>query len=124
LDAGLGEHADHIAGDGGHELAVGLREDVLLLAGDEEVGQGGADDVGDLGGIEATRGRRGPCRQGFPPIEVGLASAGERTAFLRARSSRKKGSSDFITGRGAGGSGKQKGGASAVAGAGFLRRSG
>jgi len=48
-----------VAGDGGDELAVGLGEDLLLLPGDEEVGEGCADDVGDLGGVEAGGGR---CR--------------------------------------------------------------
>ena len=72
LDAGLREHADDVAGDGGDELAVGLGEDVLLLAGDEEVGEGGADDVGDLRGVEAGGGGRGRGGQRFTPVEAGL----------------------------------------------------
>jgi len=51
-----------------------------------------------------------------------LASAGERTACLRAISSRKKGSSDFISERvsGDGEWERMREDASAVAGAGFF----
>ena len=74
LHAGLGEHADDVAGDGGDELAVGLGEDVLLLTGDEEVGQRGADDVGDLRGIEAVGGAAGDGGQRLTPVEAGLGA--------------------------------------------------
>jgi hypothetical protein len=73
LDAGLGEDADDVAGDGGDELAVGLGEDVLFLAGDQEVGEGGADDVGDLRGVEAGGGgATGGGGQRLTPVEAGL----------------------------------------------------
>jgi hypothetical protein len=62
LDAGLREHADDVAGDGGDEAAA-----PPAAAGSDS-------------------------RQ----LKRGLAPDGERTAFLRAMSSRKKGSSDFI----------------------------
>ena len=74
LDAGLGEHADDVAGHGGDELAVGLGENILFLAGDEEVSERGADDVGDLRGVEAAGDAPGDGGQRLTPVEARLGA--------------------------------------------------
>ena len=126
LDAGLGEHADDVAGDGGDELAVGFGEDVLFLTGDEEVGERGADDVGDLRGIEAGGGTTGDGGQRFTPVEAGLgAGRGADGIFECDIFAEEREFGFHIEESGEGKGGRRKGrdegrSASAVAGAWFL----
>ena len=116
LDAGEAVH--DVAGDGGDELAVGLGEDLLLLAGDEEVGEGRADDVGDLGGVEAGGGGAagGDGGQRFTPVEARLGGGGGADGVLEGDVFAEKREFGFHAG------GKEGGGKAGGGGVGGGRR--
>ena len=126
LDAGLGEDAHDVAGDGGDELAIGLGKDVLILAGDKEVSERGADDIGDLRGVEAGGGATGDGGQRLTPVEAGLGAGRGADGVFEGdifAEEREFGFHIEESGRRKGGRRKGRDGAgdaSAVAGAGFF----